>query len=186
MIEATVKTNFLSGFMKGDDLWGSITVSHLLFTDDTLILSDSSQDHLCALRALLPCLEAVSGLRINLSKSEIVPVGTVRNIFDLANILGCKVASLPLKYLGLPLGAPHKSLSIWDGVIEKIGRRLAGWKKLYLSKGGRVTLIKSTLSNLLTYFLSLFPLPTGVAKKSRGFFRVSCGMVMGRKKNLIW
>jgi hypothetical protein len=27
---------------------------------------------------------------------------------------------------------------------------------LYLSKGGRITLIKSILSNMLTYFLSLF------------------------------
>ena len=39
-------------------------------------------------------------------------------------------------------------------------RRLAGWKWVYLSKGGIVTLIKSILSNLLTYFLSLFPIPT--------------------------
>lgn len=36
---------------------------------------------------------------------------------------------------------------------------------MYLSKGGRVTLIKSTISNLPTYFLSLFPLPTKVAHR---------------------
>jgi hypothetical protein len=36
---------------------------------------------------------------------------------------------------------------------------------LYLSKGGRVTLIKSTLSNLPTYFLSLFPIPSSVANR---------------------
>jgi hypothetical protein len=36
---------------------------------------------------------------------------------------------------------------------------------MYLSKGGRVTLIKSTLSNLPTYFLSLFPVPSGVASR---------------------
>jgi hypothetical protein len=41
--------------------------------------------------------------------------------------------------LGMPLGAPFKSISIWNEVIEKVERRLAGWKKLYLSKGGRVT-----------------------------------------------
>jgi hypothetical protein len=35
---------------------------------------------------------------------------------------------------------------------------------MYLSKGGRVTFIKSTLSNLPTYFLSLFPLLADVAK----------------------
>jgi hypothetical protein len=32
-----------------------------------------------------------------------------------------------------------------------------------LSKGGRVTLIKSTLSNLPTYFMSLFHLPVDIA-----------------------
>jgi hypothetical protein len=36
---------------------------------------------------------------------------------------------------------------------------------MYLSKGGRVTLIKSTLSNLPTYFLSLFPISTSVANR---------------------
>ena len=34
-----------------------------------------------------------------------------------------------------------------------------------LSKGGRLALIKSTLSNLPTYFLSLFPIPVFVAKR---------------------
>ena len=52
---------------------------------------------------------------------------------------------------------------VWNPIIEKMERRLAGWKQLYLSKGGKVTFIKSTLSNLLTYFLSLFPIPVEVA-----------------------
>jgi hypothetical protein len=39
------------------------------------------------------------------------------------------------------------------------------WKRTYLSKGGRVALIKSTLSNLPTYMLSLFPIPVDVAKR---------------------
>jgi hypothetical protein len=34
-----------------------------------------------------------------------------------------------------------------------------------LSKGGRVILIKSTLFNLPTYFLSLFPIPSSVASR---------------------
>jgi hypothetical protein len=34
---------------------------------------------------------------------------------------------------------------------------------MYLFKGGRVTLIKSTLAKLPTYYMSLFPLPASVA-----------------------
>ena len=49
--------------------------------------------------------------------------------------------------------------------MEKLEHRLAGWKRLYLLKGGRLTLIKSTLSNLPTYFLSLFPTLASVAKQ---------------------
>jgi hypothetical protein len=72
---------------------------------------------------------------------------------------------LPFKYLGLSLGAPFKAKKIWDGVIEKIERRLVSWKMIYSSKGRRITLIKSTHSNLPTYFISLFLLPVGVANR---------------------
>jgi hypothetical protein len=85
------------------------------------------------------------------------------DVEGLASILGCRVASLPMKYLGLLLGAHYKASTIWSGIIEKIEYRLAVWKMLYLSKGGGLTLIKSTLSNVLTYYLSLFLIPVEVA-----------------------
>ncbi|KAG6720010.1 hypothetical protein I3843_03G038700 [Carya illinoinensis] len=49
--------------------------------------------------------------------------------------------------------------------------KLVGSKKLYLSKGGIITLIKSTLSNLPTYFLSLIPIPIVVANRLEKLFR---------------
>lgn len=108
---------------------------------------------------------AISGLKIDLTKSELVLVGHVPNIVELASILGSRVSALPLTYLGLPLGASFKRKTIWNSVVEKMKKRLAGWKRLYLSKGVRVTLIKSTLSSLPSYYLSLFPLPMGVARR---------------------
>ena len=74
-----------------------------------------------------------------------------------------------MKYLGLPLGAKFKDKTIWNPILEKMERRLARWKLLYLSKGGRVTLIKSTLSNLATYFLSLSPILATVANRIEKF-----------------
>ena len=53
----------------------------------------------------------------------------------LAEILGCRVGTLPITYLGMPLGASYNSPSIWNPILEKIEQKLAMWKKLYLSKG---------------------------------------------------
>ena len=109
--------------------------------------------------------EAVLGLKINLGKFELVPVGAVHNIELLVAVLGYKQGSLTVKYLGLPLGEKFKDVTIWNPILEKMERKLASLKKLYISKGGRVTLIKSALSNLPTYFLSLFPIPASVANQ---------------------
>ena len=72
----------------------------------------------------------------------------MEEIEELAVELGCRVGSLPSQYLGLPLGAPNRAPSMWDGVEERVKRRLALWKRQYISKGGRITLIKSTLASM--------------------------------------
>ncbi|WJZ91452.1 hypothetical protein VitviT2T_010519 [Vitis vinifera] len=103
------------------------------------------------------------GLRINLDKSEILPVGRVENLEALALEVGCKVGRLPNSYLGIPLGANHKSVAVWDGVEERFRRRLALWKRNYISKGGRITLIRSTLSSMPIYLMSLLRMPRVVS-----------------------
>ena len=45
--------------------------------------------------------KVISGLKINLSKSELVPVGTVQNVPELASILGCRVSTLPPIWVSL-------------------------------------------------------------------------------------
>ena len=44
-------------------------------------------------------------------------------------------------------------------------KKLSGWKRLYLSKGGTLTLLKSTLSSLPTDCLSLFTIPKAMATR---------------------
>ncbi len=154
---------FISRFDVGRAI--PITTSHLLFVDDTLILCGADSSQLWHLKSVFVWFQAISDLKVNLGKSELVPVGSVTNVEDLAGVLGCKVAELPMTYLGLPLGSSFKNPSIWNGIIEKMEQHLAGWKRMYLSKGARVTLIKSTLSNLPTYYLSLFPILVGVAHR---------------------
>ena len=72
-----------------------------------------------------------------MTKSEMIPIGEVENLSYLADILSCRIGALPMSYLGMPLGASFKAVGVWNPIIEKVERRLAGWQKLYLSKGGR-------------------------------------------------
>ena len=127
-----------------------VEVSHLLFVEDTLIICEASKDQLLHLHWVLMWFEVISKLKINLEKSELILVGRVPIMEELADILGCKMGLLPSKYLGLPLGSTFKSTTMWDLVEERMQRKLAKWKRQYLSKGGGValTLNKSTLSRL--------------------------------------
>ena len=159
LLKRAVEGNFITGCRFGGRDGGEIVISHLLYADDTIIFCDANAEQLMYLRWTLMWFEAFSGLKINLVKSEIIPLGRVDNVEALAAELGCGVGSLPIKYLGLPLGAPHRASRVWDSIEEKFRNRLSSWKKQYISKGGRLTLIRSTLSSLLIYFLSLFRIP---------------------------
>ena len=165
MLDVAASTRQFSGFSVGSTAGPSMMVSHLLFADDTLIFCDAEPYQIANLRAILARFEEVSGLRINLGKSELVPDGEVHNLEALVGLLGCGQSSLPLKYLDLPLGAKFKDLYVWNPILERMERRLASWKRMYLSKRGKVTLIKSSLSSLPTYFLSLLPLSGKMAKR---------------------
>ncbi|KAK3231065.1 hypothetical protein Dsin_002946 [Dipteronia sinensis] len=82
-----------------------------------------------------------------------------------ASVLKCKAETLPISYLGLPLGSWPSSKAMWTPVIERIDKRLAPWKRKFLSKGGRLTLIKTVISSIPTYFMSIFKIPVGIAQR---------------------
>ena len=73
--------------------------------------------------------EAISGLKVNLDKSELILMGRVEKVDDLACELGCKVGTFPFTYLGMPLGASFNSMAAWDGIEERFRKRLAMWKR---------------------------------------------------------
>ena len=87
------------------------------------------------IEALLVCFEAVLGLKVNLSKSVLVPVGSLGDVDQLAGLLGCGIGNLPLKYLRLPLRALFKLKTMWVELEKLMARQLAPRKRSYLSKG---------------------------------------------------
>lgn len=86
-------------------------------------------------------------------------------------VIGCKVGSLPSTYLGLLLGEQFMSKVIGDPVLKRVKKWLAGWKKYYSSKGGKLTLIKSALLSLHTYFMVNLPLSLSIRKNLEKMMR---------------
>ena len=71
----------------------------------------------------------------------------------------------PFVYLGLPVGGSHKRGTLRNGVVEKVQARLSKWKGKCFSMAGRICLIKSVLSSIPLFFMSLFKMRSGVVDK---------------------
>ncbi|PHU22559.1 DNA gyrase subunit B, chloroplastic/mitochondrial [Capsicum chinense] len=126
-----------------------------LVRQKSVLRSSSLPGKLADCSATNPEEAAVSGLIVNWRKSCLFPVNEVPQIQQLAGILGSSVEQLPTTYLGMLLGSKHKALEIWDGILEKIEKKLCRWKAQYLSLGARLILINSVLDSLPTCVMSL-------------------------------
>lgn len=141
-------------------------MSKRLFSCGNLQLLKREIPHLLNLKLVLRWFELLSGLRVNYSKSSLVRINLpVKDVEDIAALLGCKMETPPFKYLGIPLGANPKSKKIWKPVINKDEKKLSTWKEKFLSLSARLTLIMASLSHIPIYHLSLFMVPKGIASK---------------------
>lgn len=106
-------------------------------------------------------------------------MGEVENACAIVGILGCQSDNLPSSYLGLSLGAKYKQKFNWEPIVERIEKRLSGWKTKYLSKGVRLTLVKSIFSSIPTYFFLFFPSPLLQLTGWKLFRGGSFGLLLG-------
>ncbi|KEH29070.1 hypothetical protein MTR_4g021850 [Medicago truncatula] len=85
------------------------------------------------MRAVLYIFEAMSSLKVNFHKSELVSVNVNGSwLLEVAAILNCKVTTLPILYLGLPVDGVrilgkflglNESPSVWIRRLEVWGIR---------------------------------------------------------------
>jgi hypothetical protein len=80
MMSVTVDKGLLTRFSVELRNNEEFMVSQLLFACDNLIFCEANGDNAQHLQCLFLCFEAVSGLKINFSKSKIVPIGNVCDV----------------------------------------------------------------------------------------------------------
>ena len=73
---------------------------------------------------------------------------TVRDIFT------CAEGVLPMKYLGIPAHSTRLRNSDWKNSEEKMDKKLGAWQGCFMSYGGKLALIKGSLTNMPFYMMS--------------------------------
>ncbi|KAJ0469831.1 putative RNA-directed DNA polymerase [Helianthus annuus] len=163
------------------------TLSHMLYADDALILGKWDRSNIVNLMRLLRIFHVCSGMKMNVHKSHLFGVGLDDlEVCCMAEYLGCNKGDLPFKYLGIKVGANMNRVSYWDPVVDTIRSRLQSWKAKMLSIGGRLTLIKSVLSSLPVYYLSMFKAPCKVIDNIEKIMRKFLWMGCKEGKGIHW
>ena len=97
----------------------------LLYADEALFFIKPEKQQVQILKIILLTFGIISGLRVNLDKSEIMATATNQEVIrEFAYILGCKENTFPFTYLGLPLSDTKLSKISFMPLIENIKRRL--------------------------------------------------------------
>lgn len=108
----------------------------------------------------------MTGLKINYHKSEVIVFVVDEDIQDrITNALNCKVGSLPMNYLGLPITDRELGIKRFDYLGAKLRKKLQPWKGKHMSYGGRLILSNTSLSSLPIYTMAMFLLKAGSHQK---------------------
>lgn len=90
------------------------------------------------LKALLNTFAESSGLRVNFSKSMLVPINlTEDKTKHLAATFGCSVGSFTFTYLGLPLGLTKPRVDDFMPLVTRCERRLT-CTSLFLTQASKL------------------------------------------------
>ena len=108
MVKRMEGAGLLSGFRTNGRRGRGECVSHLLFADDTILFFDAVVEQILHVRLLLLCFQVVTGLKVNVAKSEMVPIGKVNNVHALEEISSCRIGALSMTYLGMLLRVSQK------------------------------------------------------------------------------
>lgn len=145
-----------------------------VYADDAVIFFRPVTQEALVIQAVLDLFGEATGLKTNLAKSAITPIQcNPSQIQAVEAILHCQVQHFPITYLGLPLSTRKPTKAEIQPILDRLAKKVAGWKPKLLSIDGRLCLVNSVLQALPVHFMTVLQLPKWAVKdierKCRGF-----------------
>jgi hypothetical protein len=117
------------------------------------------------LKGLLQAFASSTCLKVNLSKSMMIPINVETSKLNLlAQTFGCVVGSLPFTYLGLPLGLTKPTVQEFLPLITKCEKRLVN-TSTFMSQAGMLQMTNAVFSALPSFYMCTFKVHRTVFKQ---------------------
>ena len=139
-------------------------ISHLLFADDSLLFARANRQECLEVVDLFNKYEEASGQKINYDKSEVSfsrGVNTEQKE-ELMRLLHMRQVDRHEKYLGIPTVAGRSKKAVFGALLDRIWKKLQGWKEKLLSRAGKEVLLKSVIQAMPTYLMGIYKFPIWV------------------------
>ena len=143
-----------NGLIRGIRISPSLTLSHLLFVDDVILMGSGTLQDWLAFEVLLDTFCKASGMRINSDKSCMLYHNFDDSCLnDFKAVLPYKMHTLQsgITYLGFQLKPLNYRVADWFWLLHKFEKRINHWAFKYLSLGERLVLINAVLTNIPVY-----------------------------------
>lgn len=145
------------------------TFSHMCFADDLILVAEASPSQVDCIKEVLHSFCTCSGQKINFAKSLVYFSDNMDSsqVVTLSDALGVNVT----KDLGAPILHQRMAKQSFSFILDKMRKKLAGWKAKSLSFAGKVTLAQASLLNILGYVFQTSLIPASMCEEAEKLCR---------------
>ncbi|KAM0882550.1 hypothetical protein ACQ4PT_032242 [Festuca glaucescens] len=145
-----------------------------IYADDVIVFLRPIVLDLKVFVAIIQDFGDASGLRTNMDKCSANLIRCSSTDEEIIHReLRCPVVPFPLRYLGLPLTLRKPTAAQLQYLVDKVANKLPSWRASLLDRGGRLELVRATLSAIPIFSMMSLDMPvktlTAIEKIIRGF-----------------